>query len=230
MALVFDWRWLRERHCQRRWQFGLLSRIWCSATIFHARKDRQIRFRWPPKAEDFAMWQRIFHATRLVSILEAYALYDPEIGYCQGMSDLLSPIISVISDDDVAFRCFVGFMRKARHNSWLDEVGIRRQLNIVSKIIKGKNCHLYRHLENFQAEEKTVICLQSFFFLFLEKCLEQSFEWLWQMCRFSYLDVYSSLGLVHSPKVFTHILNSFYQVSLDFFSFGLQLGTLIVWE
>ncbi|KAE8694287.1 Ypt/Rab-GAP domain of gyp1p superfamily protein isoform 2 [Hibiscus syriacus] len=41
---------------------------------------------------------RIFHAARLVAILEAYALYDPEIGYFQGMSDLLSPIISVIPD------------------------------------------------------------------------------------------------------------------------------------
>ncbi|XP_024994707.1 GTPase-activating protein gyp7-like isoform X3 [Cynara cardunculus var. scolymus] len=96
---------------------------------------------------------RIFHAARLVSILEAYALFDPEIGYCQGMSDLLSPIISVVEDDSEAFRCFVGFMKKARHNFRLDEVGIRRQLNIVSKIIKGKDSHLYRHLEELQAED-----------------------------------------------------------------------------
>ncbi|GMY07593.1 GTPase-activating protein gyp7-like isoform X1 [Fagus crenata] len=96
---------------------------------------------------------RIFHAARLVAILEAYALYDPEIGYCQGMSDLLSPIISVITEDHEAFWCFVGFMRKARHNFRLDEVGIRRQLNIVSKIIKCKDSHLYRHLEQLQAED-----------------------------------------------------------------------------
>ncbi|KAJ9549835.1 hypothetical protein OSB04_022378 [Centaurea solstitialis] len=96
---------------------------------------------------------RVFHAARLVSILEAYALFDPEIGYCQGMSDLLSPIISVVEDDSEAFRCFVGFMKKARHNFRLDEVGIRRQLNIVSKIIKGKDSHLYRHLEDLQAED-----------------------------------------------------------------------------
>ncbi|KAG2307933.1 hypothetical protein Bca52824_027681 [Brassica carinata] len=38
---------------------------------------------------------RIFHAARLVGILEAYAVYDPEIGYCQGMSDLLSPLIAI---------------------------------------------------------------------------------------------------------------------------------------
>lgn len=96
---------------------------------------------------------RIYHAARLVAILEAYALYDSEIGYCQGMSDLLSPIISVIEEDHVAFWCFVGFMRRARHNFRLDEVGIRRQLNIVSKIIKCKDSHLYRHLENLQAED-----------------------------------------------------------------------------
>ncbi|OMO79835.1 hypothetical protein CCACVL1_13356 [Corchorus capsularis] len=96
---------------------------------------------------------RIFHASRLLAILEAYALYDPEIGYCQGMSDLLSPIISVVEDDSEAFWCFVGFMKRARHNFRLDEVGIRRQLNIVSKIIKCKDNHLYRHLEQLQAED-----------------------------------------------------------------------------
>lgn len=96
---------------------------------------------------------RIFHAARLVTILEAYALYDPEIGYCQGMSDLLSPIITVITEDQEAFWCFVGFMRKARHNFRLDEVGIRKQLNIVSRIIKFKDSHLYRHLEKLQAED-----------------------------------------------------------------------------
>ncbi|KAJ6387660.1 hypothetical protein OIU78_017375 [Salix suchowensis] len=118
--------------------------------------------------ENFATWQRIirvdavransewipvFHAARLVAILEAYAIYDPEIGYCQGMSDLLSPIIAVVTEDHEAFWCFVGFMRKARHNFRLDEVGIRRQLNTVSKIIKCKDSHLYRHLEKLQAED-----------------------------------------------------------------------------
>ncbi|KAL6566222.1 hypothetical protein OROGR_001837 [Orobanche gracilis] len=96
---------------------------------------------------------RIYHAARLVSILETYAIYDSEIGYCQGMSDLLSPIISVIEEDYVAFWCFVGFMRKARHNFRLDEVGIRRQLSIVSRIIKCKDSHLYKHLEKLQAED-----------------------------------------------------------------------------
>ncbi|CAF2167978.1 hypothetical protein HID58_026339 [Brassica napus] len=96
---------------------------------------------------------RILHAARLVAILEAYAVYDPEIGYCQGMSDLLSPLLAVIEDDAFAFWCFVGFMSKARHNFRLDEVGIRRQLSMVSKIIQFKDIRLYRHLENLEAED-----------------------------------------------------------------------------
>lgn len=96
---------------------------------------------------------KILHATRLVAVLEAYALHDPEIGYCQGMSDLLSPILSVIPDDYEAFWCFVGFMKKARQNFRLDEVGITRQLSIVSKIIKSKDSQLYKHLEKVKAED-----------------------------------------------------------------------------
>ncbi|CAA7391936.1 unnamed protein product [Spirodela intermedia] len=96
---------------------------------------------------------RVFHAARLVAVLEAYAVFDPEIGYCQGMSDLLSPIVAVMEEDCEAFWCFVGFMRRARHNFRLDEVGIRRQLNLVSKIIKYRDSQFYRHLEKLEAAD-----------------------------------------------------------------------------
>lgn len=46
------------------------------------------------------------HAARLVAILEAYAVYDKETGYCQGMSDLLSPFVALIESDAEAFWCF----------------------------------------------------------------------------------------------------------------------------
>ncbi|KAJ8506117.1 hypothetical protein OPV22_007003 [Ensete ventricosum] len=118
-------------------------------------KDEASKFANAVGLKDFDHLEpcQVYHASRLVAVLEAYALYDPEIGYCQGMSDLLSPILAVMEDDHEAFWCFVGFMKKARHNFRLDEVGIKRQLNIVSKIIKSKDSHLYRHLEKLQAED-----------------------------------------------------------------------------
>uniref|UniRef100_A0A0D6R3V2 Rab-GAP TBC domain-containing protein n=1 Tax=Araucaria cunninghamii TaxID=56994 RepID=A0A0D6R3V2_ARACU len=96
---------------------------------------------------------RKHHAARLVAILETYALYDPEIGYCQGMSDLLSPFVALMDEDYEAFWCFVHFMHIARDNFRLDEVGIRKQLNMVAKIIKAKDPHLYKHLENLEAQD-----------------------------------------------------------------------------
>uniref|UniRef100_A0A1J3DLV8 GTPase-activating protein GYP7 n=1 Tax=Noccaea caerulescens TaxID=107243 RepID=A0A1J3DLV8_NOCCA len=123
---------------------------------------------------------RIFQAARLVAVLEAYALYDSDIGYCQGMSDLLTPILSVIPDDHEAFWCFVGFMKKARHNFRLDEVGIRRQLNIVSKIIKSKDSQLYRHLEKLQAEDCFFVYRMVVVMFRRELTLDQTFC-LWEV-------------------------------------------------
>ncbi|CAA6673660.1 unnamed protein product [Spirodela intermedia] len=96
---------------------------------------------------------RVHHAARLVAVLEAYAIYDPEIGYCQGMGDLLSPIAAVVEDDSEAFWCFAGFMRRARHNFRLDEAGIRRQLGVVARIIRHRDAALFRHLERHRAAD-----------------------------------------------------------------------------
>lgn len=91
------------------------------------------------------------HAARLVAILEVYALYDPETGYCQGMSDLLSPFVALLDEDYQAFWCFTSFMYTVRHNFRVDEVGIRRQLQMVSKILKLSDPQLYKHLEKIEA-------------------------------------------------------------------------------
>lgn len=43
-------------------------------------------------------------------MLLTYNEYNPDLGYVQGMSDLLAPIYAVMQDDAVAFWGFVGFM------------------------------------------------------------------------------------------------------------------------
>ncbi|CAF2088848.1 hypothetical protein BRARA_F02657 [Brassica rapa] len=123
---------------------------------------------------------KIFHAARLVAILEAYALHDPEIGYCQGMSDLLSPILTVIPEDHEAFWCFVGFMKKARQNFRVDEVGITRQLGIVSKIIESKDSKLYKHLEKVKAEDCFFVYRMVLVMFRRELTLEQTL-FLWEV-------------------------------------------------
>lgn len=50
------------------------------------------------------------HLEQMKDMLLTYNEYNPDLGYVQGMSDLLAPIYAVIQDDAVAFWAFVGFM------------------------------------------------------------------------------------------------------------------------
>jgi hypothetical protein len=43
-------------------------------------------------------------------ILMTYNMYNFDLGYVQGMSDLLAPLMVIMRDDVDAFWCFVGFM------------------------------------------------------------------------------------------------------------------------
>ena len=45
-------------------------------------------------------------------ILMNYAAYCPTMGYNQGMSDLLAPILTTIENESDTFWCFVGVMNR----------------------------------------------------------------------------------------------------------------------
>ncbi|RZF41159.1 hypothetical protein LSTR_LSTR015896 [Laodelphax striatellus] len=53
----------------------------------------------------------------LNDILMTYVMYNFDLGYVQGMSDLLSPILIVMSNEVDAFWCFVGFMNRVAENA-----------------------------------------------------------------------------------------------------------------
>lgn len=40
-----------------------------------------------------------------------YAVYNPAVGYSQGMSDLVAPILAEVLDESDTFWCFVGLMQ-----------------------------------------------------------------------------------------------------------------------
>ncbi|KAF6259022.1 rab-GTPase-TBC domain-containing protein [Scenedesmus sp. NREL 46B-D3] len=74
-------------------------------------------------------------ACRMVAMLSAYALHDPDTGYCQGMSDLLLPLVLLMEDDALAFWCFVALMQRQglRSNFAADESGIFAQLRCLGQ-------------------------------------------------------------------------------------------------
>ncbi|BBN20771.1 hypothetical protein MPTK1_4g13805 [Marchantia polymorpha subsp. ruderalis] len=90
---------------------------------------------------------------RMSDILAVYAWIDPATGYCQGMSDLLSPFIVLFEDDADAFWCFESLLRRVRQNFQMEgPVGVMKQLEALPKILEVADPQMHRHLAAIGAD------------------------------------------------------------------------------
>ena len=110
------------------------------------------------------------------------------LGYVQGMSDLLSPLYAVFQDDALAFWCFTSFMRRMSRNFVRSQMGMRSQLNTLDQLVQLLDPKLYVHL---QSADSTNFF---FFFRMLLVWYKREFEWsdtlrLWESL---WTDFYSS--------------------------------------
>lgn len=56
------------------------------------------------------------HLAALTDLLTTFAITHPQISYCQGMSDIASPILAVMDNEAHAFICFCGIMKRLEGN------------------------------------------------------------------------------------------------------------------
>ncbi|XP_065867202.1 uncharacterized protein [Euphorbia lathyris] len=90
---------------------------------------------------------------RMSDILAVYAWVDPLTGYCQGMSDLLSPFVVLFEDDADAFWCFEMLLRRMRDNFQLDgPTGVMKQLKGLWHILECMDREMFAHLSRIGAE------------------------------------------------------------------------------
>ncbi|CAL4950823.1 unnamed protein product [Urochloa decumbens] len=90
---------------------------------------------------------------RMSDILAVYAWVDPSTGYCQGMSDLLSPFVVIYEDDADAFWCFEMLLRRMRENFQMEgPTGVMKQLQALWKILELTDIELFEHLSAIGAE------------------------------------------------------------------------------
>ncbi|XP_030511794.1 TBC1 domain family member 17 [Rhodamnia argentea] len=92
----------------------------------------------------------------LRDILLTYSFYNFDLGYCQGMSDLLSPILYVTEDESESFWCFVAVMERLGPNFNRDQNGMHSQLFALCKLVEL----LDRPLHNYFKQND---CLNYFF-------------------------------------------------------------------
>ncbi|KAK9829211.1 hypothetical protein WJX72_004520 [[Myrmecia] bisecta] len=146
-------------------------------------------------------------AARLINLLLAYATHDPETGYCQGMSDLAAPFLSVFDDDSMAFWCFERLMQKTRRNFRHDETGIRDQLRTLGNLLEKSDPVLFHRLRQIGAGECFFAYRMIIVLLRREMTLQQTvclWEIMWADDYWQRLGTWSSitpLARPHAPPV-----------------------------
>ncbi|XP_054811976.1 uncharacterized protein LOC129313108 isoform X2 [Prosopis cineraria] len=90
---------------------------------------------------------------RMSDILAVYAWVDPATGYCQGMSDLLSPFVVLFEDNADAFWCFEMLIRRMRENFQMEgPTGVMRQLQALWHVLELTDREIFTHLSRIGAE------------------------------------------------------------------------------
>ncbi|KAI9093190.1 hypothetical protein K1719_027204 [Acacia pycnantha] len=87
--------------------------------------------------------------SKLWDILAVYAWIDIDVGYCQGMSDLCSPMVILLNDEADAFWCFERLMRRLRGNFRCtnNSVGVEAQLSNLALVTQVIDPKLHQHIE-----------------------------------------------------------------------------------
>ncbi|XP_062148223.1 uncharacterized protein LOC133857109 [Alnus glutinosa] len=122
----------------------------------------------------------------LRDILLTYSFYNFDLGYCQGMSDLLSPILFIMGDESESFWCFVALMERLGPNFNRDQNGMHSQLFALCKLVELLDSPLHNYFKQND-------CLNYFFcFRWILIQFKREFEYektmrLWEVLWTHYL-------------------------------------------
>ncbi|EEP78711.1 GTPase-activating protein GYP7 [Uncinocarpus reesii 1704] len=164
----------------------------------------------PDPDSPFAETGTNVHLEQMKDMLLTYNEYNRDLGYVQGMSDLLAPIYAVMQDDAVAFWGFVNFMDRMERNFLRDQSGMREQLLTLDQLVQLMDPQLYIHLQ------KTESTNFFFFFRMFLVWFKREFEWvdilrLWEGLWTDYLSsnfhIFIALAILekHRDVIIAHL-------------------------
>lgn len=149
----------------------------------------------------------------LFNILTTYALNHPSVSYCQGMSDLASPLLVTLRDEAQAYVCFCGLMKRLKPNFMLDGCAMTLKFQHLSESLQVYDPEFFEYLREHQADD-LLFCYR---WLLLELKREFAFdealcmlEVLWSSLPtdppkddLALYEVEFSSSSPHSPKLLT---------------------------
>ena len=87
----------------------------------------------------------------LFHLLVTYALTHPDVSYCQGMSDLASPILLTQKDEGQAYICFCALMQRLRENFTVEGNAIMNKFKHLTDLLSMYDPILLHYLQQNSA-------------------------------------------------------------------------------
>ncbi|XP_030759580.1 uncharacterized protein LOC115884982 isoform X1 [Sitophilus oryzae] len=89
----------------------------------------------------------------LFNILTTYALNHPKVSYCQGMSDLASPLLVTMNDEAHAYICFCALMQRLATNFMIDGIAMTQKFTHLAEGLMYYDPEFYNYLKVHQADD-----------------------------------------------------------------------------
>nr|XP_061826189.1 TBC1 domain family member 25-like isoform X2 [Nerophis lumbriciformis] len=93
------------------------------------------------------------HLTALTDLLTTFAITHPQISYCQGMSDIASPILAVMDNEAHAFICFCGIMKRLEGNFRPDGQLMSIKFQHLKLLLQYSDYEFYSYLVSRGADD-----------------------------------------------------------------------------
>lgn len=112
------------------------------------------------------------NVAKLYRILTTFALNHPSVSYCQGMSDLASPLLVTMNDEAYAYICFTALMQRLKPNFNINGLAITEKFAHLSLLLQHYDPDFFDYLKSNGADD----LLYCYRWLLLELKREFSFD------------------------------------------------------
>lgn len=129
------------------------------------------------------------------NILLNYASYNQEVGYNQGMSDLLASVLAIVQDEVDAFWCFVGLMEGSVFVTSPKDDVMDRQLTYFRELLRMLQPDFYAHLLDQGAEMDILFCHRWLLLSFKREFFNEEVLKMWEACWSRYQTDYFHIFL-----------------------------------
>ncbi|RXG52099.1 TBC1 domain family member 16 [Armadillidium vulgare] len=133
---------------------------------------------------------------KMKNILLNFAYYNPEIGYTQGMSDILAPILAEVRNEADVFWCFTGMMSKTVFVTSPRDQDMEKNLRYLGELLRLIVPEFYKYVKQQDDGLDLLFCHRWILLCFKREFNEDTVLAMWEACWSNYQTDYFHLFLV----------------------------------